>query len=47
MSTGVPRGLYAVTSARVCADEATLRAAVGAALDGGAAIIQYLSLIHI
>ncbi|MCK5770310.1 thiamine phosphate synthase [Algiphilus sp.] len=41
MSANVPRGLYAVTSARACADETTLRAAVGAALDGGAAMIQY------
>ena len=37
----VPRGLYAITSAAVCADEARLRAAVTAALQGGAVMIQY------
>lgn len=37
----LPRGLYAVTSEAVCADENRLRAAVAAALEGGAAMIQY------
>lgn len=35
------RGVYAITSAAVCASDAQLFAAVTAALDGGAALIQY------
>jgi thiamine-phosphate pyrophosphorylase len=35
------RGLYAITSAELCADRAILRAAVAAALRGGALLIQY------
>ena len=35
------RGLYAITSAAVCADRARLLAAVAGALRGGAALIQY------
>ncbi len=35
------RGLYAITSAGLCADPAVLRAAVAAALRGGAVLIQY------
>jgi thiamine-phosphate pyrophosphorylase len=35
------RGLYAITSHAICADESRLLAAVAAALRGGAALIQY------
>ncbi|HWY24269.1 MAG TPA: thiamine phosphate synthase, partial [Nevskia sp.] len=35
------RGLYAITSAELCADPVRLRAAVAAALRGGAVLIQY------
>lgn len=34
------RGLYAITSSELCADHARLLAAVGAALRGGAALVQ-------
>lgn len=34
-------GLYAITSAALCADEERLLGGVGAALDGGAVLIQY------
>src|SRR6202012_5761482 len=34
------RGLYAITSAALCADPARLRAAVAAALRGGASLVQ-------
>lgn len=37
----LPRGLYAITSEAVCADEQRLRAAVRAAIAGGAVMIQY------
>lgn len=35
------RGLYAITSAAICADDARLLAAVDAALAGGARLLQY------
>jgi len=35
------RGLYAITSAAICRDEATLLAAVTKALRGGAVLLQY------
>ena len=36
-----PRGLYAITSAAICADTDTLLRAVAQAIDGGAVIVQY------
>ncbi len=36
-----PRGLYAITSAAICVDTATLLTAVAQALDGGAVLLQY------